>query len=473
MAEEKPFDKFQLEEYKNISNAHFESVKQISGFFRYYLIILAAPVFLLSLVAKKNEGIGLFLEGKEIPIFYDFVFAYFLSVAWIGYFIFIYVVNLRLDVILYARTVNKVRKYFYESSELKIEDYDKYLHLPIVSTKPKYLEKTFFAPILFLFSIINCGFLLAAFALKGIGSKYFFSWPLADMPISILSVSILTGFFFILHIASYYVLAKRMNNYHLKNYLIGIDIDGVLNYQTLHFASWLKKMRGIELDITKLKEIPVSLNSGIGVNDIDEKIVFNTREYWESLPQKEGASLRVNDFQKRFGYNIVFYSYRDWPQYGAQEDNIKNEIKSQKLTPLESGDISKITSEWLKKNDMCVSLIDGYISYLKYLIRINLFRRNTKNAFIELGNPYISDTRFGNNFRKKMLNRNRFQGANTNGFRFFIEDNPENAIKLSGLCDYVFMFNEPYNGDSNYSFPKNVIRVNNWNEIYHHMKILS
>jgi hypothetical protein len=39
----KEFTNFQLEEYKNISNAHFEANKQIVIFFRYFLIIAAAP----------------------------------------------------------------------------------------------------------------------------------------------------------------------------------------------------------------------------------------------------------------------------------------------------------------------------------------------------------------------------------------------------------------------------------------------
>ena len=37
------FEDFQLEEYKNISNAHFEANKQIEVFFRYFLIIASAP----------------------------------------------------------------------------------------------------------------------------------------------------------------------------------------------------------------------------------------------------------------------------------------------------------------------------------------------------------------------------------------------------------------------------------------------
>jgi len=478
MVDEKPFDKFQLEEYKNISTAHFESIKQISSFFRYYLIILAAPVFILNLVTAKDEGITNFLQGKELPIFYNVVLFYFIAIAVIGFCIFIYVINLRLDAILYARTVNKVRRYFYETSELKIEEYAKYLQLPVVSTIPKYLEKTFFVPLLFLFSIINCGLFFAAFALKEINSVYIGNWIYPfnrffffDIPITIDLIVILTALFFLSHIAIYIYLANRRTNRYLKNYLIGIDIDGVLNDQTAHFAEWLFKLRGITLDKSKLKEIPVSLNSGIGVTDFDEKVVFNTKEYWEQMPQKTDAALRVNDFQKRFGYKILFFSYRDWPQYGSDESQIKKEITGKNFHPLKKGEIVPITNSWLKQNGIDVIVIDGFLSYLNYLLQ-SIFR-SKKRAVIEMGNPYISDTRFGNRFRKHILNRNRFQGANMRGFRFFIEDTPENAIKLSAFCEYIFMFDEPYNDANNYKFPKNVIRVKSWREIYHHMKTLS
>jgi hypothetical protein len=252
---------------------------------------------------------------------------------------------------------------------------------------------------------------------------------------------------------------------------MGIDIDGVLNNQTPHFSEWLKKLTGIILDETKLKEIPVSLNAGIGVSDMDEKIVFNTKEYWEQLPQKADAALRVNDFQKRFGYKILFFSYRDWPQYGSKEVEIKKAITDKGFHPLEKDEIISITVAWLKKNNIDVIMIDGFLSYVGFLLA-SIFR-SRKRAVIEMGNPYISDTRFGNRFRKSILNKNRFQGANLRGFRFFIEDTPENAIKLSGLCEYVFMFDEPYNAPANYKFPKNIIRVKSWKEIYHHMKALS
>ena len=474
-----PFDNFQIEEYKNISNAHFESVKQISTFFRYYLLILAAPVFILNVVSAAQGGISNFLNGGDASLYYTIVSYYLIAVAIIGFFIFLYVINLRLDAVLYARAVNKVRKYFYQTSALDIKKYDQYLQLPTVSTKPKYFEMAFFVPMLFVFSILNCGLIYSALKIKSLKNVYFGNWiyPLnkiswLDFPISYSSIFFLTFLFIFLHIAGYVILVYFRNNHYLKSYAIGIDIDGVLNDQTKHFKFWLEKMTGKVLDIALLKEIPVSLNEQIGVSDFDEKVVFNTKEYWETLPAKDDAAKRVNDFQKRFGLKLQFFSYRDWPQYGAEENKIKDIIKGKECTPLEKNEITKITKKWLKQKGIDVIMPNNIFSSIYYRLRNPFLSR--KKAMIEIGNPYISDTRFWNYFRKSILNRNRFQGANLKSFKFSIEDTPENAIKLSGLCEYVFMFDEPYNSDIlKYDFPKNVIRVNSWNDIYRYLKSLS
>ena len=89
-----------------------------------------------------------------------------------------------------------------------------------------------------------------------------------------------------------------------------------------------------------------------------------------------------------------------------------------------------------------------------------------------MGNPYVSDLRFTKHLRNQILSRNRFQKSNLNSFRFFIEDSPENAIKLSSLCNYVFLLKEPYNIDEKFCYPKNVISVDNWDDIYRNLKML-
>jgi uncharacterized HAD superfamily protein len=468
------FDAFQIEEYKTISSSHFESIKQVSIFFRYYLLILAAPVFILTIINNEKNGLKLFLTGQEPLIYYNIVFLYFILIAFIGYFIFLYVVNLRHDAILYARTVNNVRRYFYHKSDLKPEDYEQFLLLPIVSTKPKYSQKTFFIPILLLFSFINCGLLSAGLFIKGINSAYIAEWILPfNLPINNLSIFVFTFFFFLFHFASYFYLADNRNNRYLRHYAFGVDIDGVLSDQTTHFVKWLEKLTGKIINLTEIKEIPVHLNESLGITNSDERTVFSTKEYWEQLPVKNKAVERLMEFQKKFGYRIYFFSYRDWPQYGSEETEILEMIKSKGYTPLKKGEIAEITKKWLNKNKINAHIVSDRWSAFMYRMINTLSFTKKRSLVIEMGNPYISDTRFWNQFRKAILNRNRFQGAKLKGFRFFIEDTPENAIKLSTMCDYVFMFDEPYNSDESYRFPKNVLRVKSWDDIYRHMKRLS
>lgn len=479
------FDSFQLEEYKNISTSHYESVKQVSDFFRNYLLILAAPAFIFTLISGKSGELDEFLKGNKQDIYYDVVFFYFAIVAGIGFFIFLYIVNLRHDAMLYARSVNKVRRYFYEKSDLEIADYDKYLTLPITSTKPRYTEKTFFVPLLVVFTIINCGFLFAGLYLKKLNSKFFgeailpFGLPFIDLEINTFYITISLLIFGGLHWLGYIYLSRRRENYYLRYYAFGIDIDGVLNNQTSQFADYLYKLTGKKIDITKIKEIPVSLNSSLDISDEDEKLVFNTKEYWQSLELKKGADKKINDIQKKFGYKITFFTYRDFPQYpndSTEKEAIKSKIRAKNYTPLEEGELPEVTANWLKNNNILSKNETNIIIknwFVKILYKISSLFIEYKKVVIERGNPYISDTRFFNNYRKEILNRNRFQSSKLKGFRFFIEDFPENAIKLSSLCDYVFMFDEPYNKQENYNFPKNVIRVESWDDIYRYLKILS
>jgi len=472
------FDSFQLEEYKNLSNSHYESVKQVTVFFRYYLLILSAPIFILTLIDDRRNEVKTFFNGTSEPIFYNLIFSYFIIISIIGFFIFYYVINLRQDAILYARSVNKVRKYFYHNSGIKNVEYEQFANLPLISSTPKYFERIFFTPLLLVFSLINCSFFAIALNLRSFYKDYFIECEYClNIRISMYFILIVSTAFMILHYFLYKWLAYKRNNIYLKNYAIGVDIDGVLNDQTKHFVKWLKKLTGKKIDPKEIKEIPVHLNKSLDVSSIDERIVFNTKEYWETLPLKENAYVRLNHFQKVFGYRINIYSYRSWPQYNGDKKSINNLIVKKGYTPLKELEIKKISKKWLIDNNILEKPVSGCLDKIKYffskLPNKTLKYKSIKTLTIETGNPFISDSRFSNRLNYRILNNNRFQDAKKKGFRFFIEDSPENAIKLSDMCDYVFLFNEPYNSDKTYILPRNIIRVNHWDEIYSKLKLLS
>ena len=110
---EDKLNSFQLEEYKNISNAHFETNKQIGIFFRYFLLIASAPALIFVWFGKENSFLDNILVGTDTNknLFVGF-FLILLSI--IGILSCFYLISLRLDSILYARTINGIRKYFYK-----------------------------------------------------------------------------------------------------------------------------------------------------------------------------------------------------------------------------------------------------------------------------------------------------------------------------------------------------------------------
>src|SRR5690349_17892463 len=114
------FDDFQLEEYKNISNAHFETINQISSFFRYYLIILAAPAAVIVVLDSDKRTFEELFNFCLPQIYYYGLGSFFLVLAFVGLLFCWYVINLRHDAILYARSINAVRNYFYNQTDLKI-----------------------------------------------------------------------------------------------------------------------------------------------------------------------------------------------------------------------------------------------------------------------------------------------------------------------------------------------------------------
>lgn len=158
-SENKDFSDFLLEEYEHISNAHFEILKQVSIFFRYYLIILSTPAIIIVFLKNDIEKISHLMNGQEIGIS-NYIGGFFLIISIIGLFLFIYIINLRHDGILYARAVNGIRKYFYDNK--RHSDESSIRNLPTVINKPSYFEILFF-PIILTFIITNLTYFYLSF----------------------------------------------------------------------------------------------------------------------------------------------------------------------------------------------------------------------------------------------------------------------------------------------------------------------
>lgn len=67
--------------------------------------------------------------------------------------------------------------------------------------------------------------------------------------------------------------------------------------------------------------------------------------------------------------------------------------------------------------------------------------------------------------KPKKIYRNRYYYAQKECFRYFVEDDITNAIKLSSFCEFVFLINHKYNINYPNDLPKNILRVDDWSQI--------
>jgi uncharacterized HAD superfamily protein len=66
--------------------------------------------------------------------------------------------------------------------------------------------------------------------------------------------------------------------------------------------------------------------------------------------------------------------------------------------------------------------------------------------------------------------KNRFYYTRKEAYKYFIEDDLKNALKLSCSCEYVFLLDHPYNQYDLIKIPSNIIRVKSWKEIREKIK---
>ncbi len=154
------FERFLLAEYSNIAQAHFTAIGTISAFFKHYLFIVSLPLSALAILfgsAFRNDTS--LINRLSVPT----VLVWGLTVAiWlVGLCVMAYTINLRLEALLYARTVNGIRRYFAERS--RFERVSKYLVLPRVTNKPEYIEAVAFGPVVGAFALLNTSFPLVGF----------------------------------------------------------------------------------------------------------------------------------------------------------------------------------------------------------------------------------------------------------------------------------------------------------------------
>jgi hypothetical protein len=163
MANDK-FESFLMAEYANIAKAHFETGKQVSTFFNYYLLVSAAPVIIVSLIQNKKIDLIINPLQDNDAISLHWLIIFILSIiSLIGFGLCWIVIGLQHDSIIYARTVNGIRNYFYREANLPTNIEQATRVLPKDTKRPDFFSYRHLGIIVATFSLVNASFAAAAF----------------------------------------------------------------------------------------------------------------------------------------------------------------------------------------------------------------------------------------------------------------------------------------------------------------------
>lgn len=153
------FVEFMLNEYDNIAQAHFKTIDTISEFYKHYLTIVTIPITIVAIALNLDfvqESLDKIAESGLFTGAALVLAIVFIVISIIGFSVFWYILNLRWDALLYARTVNGIRKYFYDiDSQLDALTKSRIRALPQSISLPEYKEFWFFGPVVIAFAIVD------------------------------------------------------------------------------------------------------------------------------------------------------------------------------------------------------------------------------------------------------------------------------------------------------------------------------
>lgn len=458
-------------EYRHIAEAHFRTMEAISSFFRYYLLIMSLPITLLALAIGISSQSDKILEAifNLGPLLSAILFV----ISLVGFGMLLYIINLRMDAVLYARTINAIRKHFYDGFDIDINKKLRMRILPQTTSQPQFMEYQYFLPVVLSFALFNSFYLFCSLILiSGATSTEiiapWWSWVIALI-------------FIIIHYLAYQWYAWHREHSYLKSYAIGIDIDGVLNKHRQHFCTMLKEKTGIQLEPDKITTIPLHDCPIQDVSREDEKKVFNDPRYWSEMTPVDESAHNL-DRLRNMNLKIHIFSHRAWPNtFGMEEKDstrIRKQWHSESIKLIKKAYGNKSYRNFWRKVRLYLNIKTSPIEQMtECWLRLNNFNFNTLT--IEQGNEDVSDPQ--GHFR------NRFYIASKKRIKFFVEDDLEKAIKLAYICDVVFLLDQPYNRnlpdkcsgckydcklDDKY-VPDNVKRVKSWDDIYKCVRMIS
>ncbi|NKB32624.1 MAG: hypothetical protein GKR91_05950 [Pseudomonadales bacterium] len=473
------YSEFLLAEYNNIASAHFNANGDITKFFQFYLLIIGLPITLIGILARI-QGADSFLRLDVILRNSQVGWAAILilvSISLVGICMLAYIVNLRIDSLLYARVVNGVRNYFVSNAKLNLETELSTRVLPRSTSTPPYENWAYFGCIVFAFAILNNIYWVIASLLfvELTDAMYWMLYELFIASFALLGIA--------LNLEVYRFLSRKADDSQLMNYSMGFDIDGVLNDHRKKFCEVLKQEVGTDIQPENITKIPVhecKFTDGenkIEVSRDDEMLVFNTVEYWSEMHAATQVEDEIKKLQESLNYTVKIFTHRPWPnpkgylnaineKFGDQDD--KQQEKVEKIEKFKS---SWNQLAWFSANQPLSNsywifgrIYNAFLELQRHRAMKKITKRWLKSEGIrykylriERGDVHVADT------RSKL--KNRFTASRLEQIRFFVEDDPIKAKKLSRICEFVYLVSQPYNKELQFEFPPNVRRVDSLEEI--------
>ena len=439
--EERPITKFLLAEYDHVSQALFDANKTITQFFQFYLLILTFPITLAGVLFRVGNS-ALSMQSLLRSGLAPSMAVVFAVIAIVGLSMLVYIVNLRLDSLLYARTCNGVRKYFFQLAKVPVEEELWVRTLPRAIHLPRYRELRHFGAVVLAFGLMDSLYLAGAMVL----TDRFMTW----------GILVVVGVFLLLHAGAYQYLVWYREGHYLRTHIIGLDVDGVIGDIVPAFCAGFAKLHGRNVVPEAITHIPVHECGPLGIQESEEHDVFHKPEFWEEMPVIPRASRRIKELKNVLGFRIHVFTYRPWPNLSTlkpAEYRAWSDLVIGKWWPTSLGSITKwllgrrvlnrwaiwwLTRRWLKKNGIPYNRLK-----------------------VEMGNTYLADPSSRAN--------NRFQLSQKRQIRMFVDDDPAKVKKLANICDLVFLFDQPYNRNES-NLPHNVERVRSWDELYRYVR---
>lgn len=479
------FNDYLKSEYEHIAEAHFRTIDTITAFFRHYILIMSIPISLIAAFAAiaQSNNTSLEIIGNYTPV----PIAIFLVISLAGFGVLLYLVNLRMDAILYARTINSIRKHFYDNVPNYLMSLDSKIRtrvLPQTHSQPRYFEWMYFGPVVCVIAILNAFYLFGAIGLFVVSINDNPNLQTAlwwALPISLAFLGS--------HFLAYSFYARYREHSYLKSYVLGVDICGVLNEHRPRFCEVLGKTVGEKIKPDEITVIPVHEHPTLNVTREDEIRVFNEPEYWTEMNPTDSSADRIRRMRNAFKLKVILFTHRPWPNTTGMGLDEKKEIiekwktsaKGYYQNGVEEGKLPKINVlknpfRWIRiKTGVNVLKIPFHWKRLK--TGITPIARITRDwlkyhgyeyddLIIEKASEDVSDP------QAHLVNR--FYISRQKGIRFFVEDILEKAEKLAYICDVVFLFDHPYNRNpEGKKLPSNIVRVTSWEEIYRRIRSLS